>query len=760
MRNRIAALIVCISFALGANAQNKYVYQVDLTQVKDDKLPVQLTTPKISKPSIVFHFPKMIPGTYRISDYGKFISEVKALDKNGNALPVKQLSVNSWQISNATKLSKVTYMVEDTWDSDIKNDIYPMSGTNIEEGKNFVVNTPGFFGYFEGMNRLPFELNFTKPSSFYAASPLTARSSTSSQDVFDLEDVDHLYDSPIMFSAPDTTTVHLGKTEVLIAVYSPKKMVQSKFIAQLMANVLQASSKYLGGKLPVEKYAFIFYFNGEQRQFTTPGALEHNYSSFYSLPEAPQNMLAPVIMDIAAHEFFHVVTPLTIRSREVKEFNFADPAFSKHLWLYEGSTEYASDHVQVKYGLNTVNQFLDKLSQKIKLSKENYNDTLPFTVLSKESAGKYRQQYPNVYEKGALIAACLDIYLLHLSAGTYDLTKLKHDLSIRYGKKTAFNDDELFNVIAELSYPEVRDFFRKYVEGNQAIPYDYFFGLAGIRYHPLYTRNDITLGSVSIAITGDGKVVVGDISKLDAFGKKLGYKKSDELLSINNIRLSPAELNQALAKVKSEMKEGSMLRVKAVRNKDTIELSAPVERVELKEFHKLEVLNNATMEQATVRRGWLAPQDKGVALQGDRNDVTEIDQIVKALYDVISGPPGPRNWEMFRSLFTAGAFMGATVPAQGGAKFVTFTPEEYIQKNAPLFLQSSFNEKEIGRTVHQFGNVAQVFTTYEFDLDNGKVKQRGINSVQLVREQGRWWIASIVWQEESKTLTIPSEYLK
>lgn len=104
--------------------------------------------------------------------------------------------------------------------------------------------------------------------------------------------------------------------------------------------------------------------------------------------------------------------------------------------------------------------------------------------------------------------------------------------------------------------------------------------------------------------------------------------------------------------------------------------------------------------------------------------------------------------------------MGATVNTPGGVKYVTFTPEEYIKRNDPLFRQDSFQEKEIARTVNQFGSIAQVFTTYEFDLGNGKRKQRGINSVQLVYEQGRWWIASIVWQDELKDLPIPAERLK
>lgn len=70
-----------------------------------------------------------------------------------------------------------------------------------------------------------------------------------------------------------------------------------------MERFLVAATKYLGGRLPVDKYAFIFYFNGEQN-VPAEGALEHNYSSFYTLPESPQQQIAPLLLDIAAHEFF------------------------------------------------------------------------------------------------------------------------------------------------------------------------------------------------------------------------------------------------------------------------------------------------------------------------------------------------------------------------------------------------------------------------------------------------------------------------
>ena len=92
------------------------------------------------------------------------------------------------------------------------------------------------------------------------------------------------------------------------------------------------------------------------------------------------------------------------------------------------------------------------------------------------------------YQKGALIAACLDIYLLHLSDGGYGLKNLTHDLGIRFGKNSYFNDDQLFDEIEKLSYPEIKQFLIRYVQGTEPIPYDYYFGLAGIQYTSDHTR--------------------------------------------------------------------------------------------------------------------------------------------------------------------------------------------------------------------------------------------------------------------------------
>lgn len=658
--------------ALQATAQTTYKYHVDLTKVTDDQLQVNLLSPAINKNEINFYLPKIVPGTYMNSNYGKYVNNLKAFDKEDKELPVTKAGDNGWTIKQAKSIYRISYNVEDTWDATIKNFVYSMCGTSFEAGKNFVLNTPGVFGYFEDMKKMPFEITFTKPAGFYAATGLKPAATDAVTDQFICTNADHLYDSPIMYSLPDTTTITVGNAEVLVAVYSPRKQATSKFIAASLNKLLQGSKDYLGGKLPVDKYAFIFYFNGEQKKQSVTGAWEHSYSSFYSMDEVPEKDAIDNIVDISSHEFFHIISPLTISSREVKEFNFNETVLSKHVWLYEGSTEYTAHHVQVWAGLKTPEQFLETLSQKINASRSYYDDALSFTELSIESAGKRANQYGNVYQKGALISACLDLYLLKLSNAQYGIKDLKHDLSIKYGKDKFFEDAELFDIITEMTFAPVKDFFKTYIEKGTPIPYDQFFTLAGVEYLPTETYID------------------------------------------------------------------------------------PADKTEKTRKHVLRFISNPTAAQLKVRNAWLHDH-VAAAPAANVADVSEIDGIIKALYDVISGPAGPRNWDRFRSLFHKDAYMAAFNAKKELRKF---SPAQYVQNNGPFFMKNSFDEKELGRTVNQFGNVAQVFTAYEFTAGTTPpTNKRGINSVELIKEKGRWFIMSVTWDEEGKDQPIPPAYL-
>jgi hypothetical protein len=142
-------------------------------------------------------------------------------------------------------------------------------------------------------------------------------------------------------------------------------------------------------------------------------------------------------------------------------------------------------------------------------------------------------------------------------------------------------------------------------------------------------------------------------------------------------------------------------------------------------------------------------------------DVASIDAILKAAYDTISGPKGyQRDWNRLRSLFVPGARM---IPTHTGEDGVTVTRvlsvDDYIRLGDTKLKEIGFFEDELHRTVQRFGNIAQVFSTYESRHEKGgKPFQRGINSIQLLFDGHRWWIVTIYWQGERPDLPIPKQF--
>lgn len=153
------------------------------------------------------------------------------------------------------------------------------------------------------------------------------------------------------------------------------------------------------------------------------------------------------------------------------------------------------------------------------------------------------------------------------------------------------------------------------------------------------------------------------------------------------------------------------------------------------------------------------------------DDVKSVDALMAALYDVISGPAGrPRDWDRFRSLFLPDGRLGVirhAAPAADGKPartddVVFLTPQDYVDRDAPYFQTHGFFERGIANRVEEFGNLVSVWSTYESRnaADDPKPFVRGINSLQIVKAEGRYWVASILWDDERSGVTLPEKYLK
>jgi predicted metalloprotease with PDZ domain len=613
--------------------QKQYAYTVDLTKVVDDRVKVDLVPPKITVNEVVFYLPKIIPGTYAIADYGRLVHDFKALDKSGKELPVEKLDVNSWKIKHANRLVKVSYWVDDSFDmvTDGPSIFWP-AGTNIEAGKNFVINTCGFFGYLENLKDVPYTFNIIRAREWYGSTGLIAdrvgeplgklKLETTDPnpdvvvDVYRTDNYDQLMDSPLMYAEPDTAIIKVANTEVLISSYSPNKKITARQIAGSIREILMAQRDFLGGNLPVDKYAFIFYWTDQP--VTQYGALEHSYSSLYYMPEATIEQMDAQVKNFAAHEFFHIVTPLTIHSEEIHRFGFNDPKMSRHLWLYEGVTEYFAGSVQVKYGLINRQEYFDRMRQKM-LVADNFIDDVAFTDISVFTLDKYSDQFYNVYMKGALIAMCLDIKLLSLSEGNYGLKNLVADLGKKFGKSKPFKDEELFDEVAKLSNPEIGKFLKQFVGGPGPLPFSEIFDLVGINYEPFVSRWELSLGfepgSIGV-VQHDGKpmLMVANAAALNEQGRLCGFQQGDILLAINDEAVPGLnEVGTYIEKHRQNLREGEKITYTVLRkasDKDdfqTVNLSSTVKQVERRNNHNIQPNESATAIQLKIREAWLSP---------------------------------------------------------------------------------------------------------------------------------------------------------
>jgi predicted metalloprotease with PDZ domain len=603
-KKQILLGLACLPFSLLAQ-RNHYEVYMNLDKVVDDKLKVEILTPALAEDTIEFQMPKIVPGTYSIYDFGRFLSDVHAFDIEGNELAVTNLSTNRWQIVGATKLEKISYWAEDTYDSEQDNRIFEPAGTNFEEGKNYLLNNFGIVGYLEGHQKLPFYLNISKPAGFYGATAMKMVNEGAKKDRFMAENYFDLHDMPIMYCKPDTATLKIGNTEVLVSVYSPKGLLSADFVKSEVDAIMHAQEKYLGGKLPVDKYAILIYLFDGFSPSGSAGALEHSYSTVFAFPELKPEMLAGSIRDVTAHEFFHIVTPLTIHSEHIHDYNFIDPQMSQHLWLYEGVTEYSAQLVQVKYDLFTPTEFLDVVSSKMK-SAARYNDTLPFTEMSKGALDVHASQYGNVYQKGALIGMCLDIIMREKSEGKYGIQELLADLSEKYGKDAAFEDEKLFEEIEKLTYPEVGEFLRTYVSGNKAIPYQELLAKAGIDFQESVTKTEITLGNPNFSFNPETqRLVIAATLNVNKFGREIGYKEGDELVSINGEEIKLETIEEQLNDFKTNTKEGKKVKVVVMRGDEKVTLKAKAVEVEIKDSFVLSLKAEPSTTELKTRNTWL-----------------------------------------------------------------------------------------------------------------------------------------------------------
>ena len=457
---------------------------IDLVGIEDDKVEITITAPPMKVESTVFYIPQIVPGTYEYSNFGRFVEDLKALDKKGNEMELISLDQNSWEIVNPKELAKISYKVNDTFDGPNGQQIYPMGGTDFQEGEVYLLNLHSMIGYFEDMKESSYKLSVSSPKDLEAFTSLPAISTSDSLDVFNAERYFHIIDNPILYSKPNAVSFDLDQIKVGLAIYSPSDVHQASEYRPAIEKMMRAQKAFLGDANDTPSYDILLhlmdmdalqYFGGVM------GALEHHTSTTVVFVDAMgAGELTQNLVDVVSHEFFHTLTPLNVHSEEIHNFEYNRPIMSEHLWMYEGTTEYFANLFQINQGLIDTPDFYNRMVEKINLAKR-YDDRMSFTEMSAGIVDEpYQTNYQNVYQKGALINMCLDILIRDKSGGEKGILWVMKNLAKKYGKEKPFKDEELISEIVALTYPEVGAFFEMHVQGTTPIDYNVYFEKVGL----------------------------------------------------------------------------------------------------------------------------------------------------------------------------------------------------------------------------------------------------------------------------------------
>lgn len=560
----------------GSAAKDKTIEaNVDLTNITSDKVMVTIIPSKITTDETIFSIPKTVPGTYSSDNYGRYIDELKAYDIKGNLLEVSKTDDNNWNIKKAKTLAKITYLVNDTFDTESgegfgKSDIFSPAGTNILANTNFVVNTHGFIGYFADQLHVPYKVTISHPETLWGATSMIDEDASKTSDVFTTPRYSVLVENPIMYAKPNYTTFNVNGMDIQIAVYSPTGKITAESITPEMKKMMTAQKNFLGNINATKKYSVLLYLSTMKSDDAKGfGALEHPTATTVVLPEMlPQEELLKSMKDVVSHEFFHIVTPLTIHSKEIHDFDYNDPKMSEHLWMYEGVTEYFANLFQINQDLIPESEFYSRVAEKIDQAKM-LNDTMSFTEMSKNVLEEpYKDQYLNVYQKGALIGMCIDIIIREKSNGQRGILDLMHKLSQEYGVEKAFDDADLFAKITELTYPEVGEFLKVHVAGTTPINYNDYLAKVGVTPSTEKTPGNVFLKGQTPYITVNpetkGIMVIPNM-ELNEFFTALKLQGNDEILEINTVKYSLENIYDLIT-VSQSWKENDAIVIKIKRN--------------------------------------------------------------------------------------------------------------------------------------------------------------------------------------------------
>ncbi|WP_413403233.1 M61 family metallopeptidase [Pseudoalteromonas sp. KJ71-7] len=562
-------------------------YALNISQPEHHLGDVNVEFPKTAQSYLDVKLPAWRTGRYEILNLANGVRYFKASDDDGNALKWEKIDHSTWRVHlNEPTQVNVDYQV-------YANELGKRA-RHIDDSHAFV-DASGFFMFSESFRQEPVTVELNVPKAWRSVSGMENYKNKHS---FKASDYDVLVDSPIETGVNELRTFEVDGREYELVVWG-----EGNYDIELMLTDLKklvATGNVIWDSYPYERYVFMVHATSG-----AGGATEHLNSTIIQRPRdrfaKREDYLA--FISTAAHEFIHTWNVKAYRPKGLAPYDYTNINYSKLLWIAEGSTSYFEDHLLVRSGIQTTDEFFKNFSKTI-----NRYLTTPGREVQSASetsfdkwinqGGDHARNYgTNIYLEGSLLSMALDIDLLEKSQGKISYKDVHNELYKQHKLPAGFTEQDVLAILKQLSGRDYSAWWQENVSTPASLDFDELLAKVGLSFE-LPEKAKAT-PSLDAFTKNTGELLTLTHVRRDGAAWQGGLTTDDKLVAINK-----KHVGKNLTASLETFKAGDKVTVDFIR-RDALMSTELVLSEDFDKPKKVVVDKNATAEQKALFKAWM-----------------------------------------------------------------------------------------------------------------------------------------------------------
>ncbi|AXI02516.1 M61 family metallopeptidase [Aquirhabdus parva] len=499
--------------------------------------------------------PAWVPGSYLIREFSRHVSTPVAKSIRNNlsvtkSIFIEKISKNHWRLDTAAgEHIEIRYQVY-AFDLSVR-------GAYLDQTRAYA-NPACICLAVAGQEHQSILLTIDPGSAFAnlpiacSLDPLNVKDKTSQQNHethhkfhFEALNYTHLIDHPFEIAAQTLAQFEVSGIPHQIAI-SGRHRTNIKRLTEDLLKICRYEIEFFGSA-PFPHYLFMVMATG-----SSYGGLEHQDCTSLITPREdlpqpnePEQPSASYrrFLGLCSHEYFHSWLVKFIRPQEFAVLDLGREVYTRMLWVFEGFTSYYDDLILYRSGVIDQKSYLELLAEQ--LTRYLQNTGRAHQSVSDSSFDAWIKYYrpdensqnasTSYYNKGALIALCLDLKL-RANGSSLDVIMVKLYELAQQG--LYLNTNTLPDLCEALIGDRLTDFWSDFVDGTVELPVVELLSEVGVKTH---LENKTWPLGLKVVDSSHGLLIQQVLR--NSVGAQAGLSAQDVLIAIEGIRASSTLLN-------------------------------------------------------------------------------------------------------------------------------------------------------------------------------------------------------------------------